>query len=242
MTRIDSEALAASLKRIERRPEEPTMVDESLRRVIDACNELFMVDGSGLMLADEHGVLRYVVATEGPGRMLEDTQIDAGEGPCVDTFVQDRLVMTEDVATDPRWPELGPLIAGRGVGAVLGVPVRLSGGCVGSLDLYRSHAHTWDESEQQALVRYGEVIETMLAAALSAEQAGELANQLNYALEYRVVIERGIGYLMARDGIDQTTAFNRIRSSARSSRRKIGDVAAHLLSTGRLVEEDKADS
>jgi hypothetical protein len=134
------------------------------------------------------------------------------------------------------------VIAGRGVGAVLGVPVRLSGGCVGSLDLYRNHAHVWDESEQQALIRYGEVIETMLAAALSAEQAGELANQLNYALEYRVVIERGIGYLMARDELDQTAAFNRIRTSARNSRRKIGDVAADLLSTGRLPEEGEADS
>lgn len=219
------------------------MVDESLRRVIDACDELFLVDGSGLMLADEHGVLRYVVATEGPGRLLEDTQIDAGEGPCVDTFVNDELVMTEDVATDPRWPLLAPLLTGRGIGAVLGVPVRLSGGCVGSLNLYRHHRHVWDESEQQALVRYGEVIETMLAAALSAEQSGELANQLNYALEYRVVIERGIGYLMARDGVDQTTAFNRIRTSARNGRRKIGDVADHLLSTGRLPEEGgEADS
>ena len=38
------------------------------------------------------------------------------------------------------------------------------------------------------------------AAAVAAQNAGELAAQLQYALDYRVIIERGVGYLMARDG------------------------------------------
>jgi AmiR/NasT family two-component response regulator len=39
---------------------------------------------------------------------------------------------------------------------------------------------------------------------------------------------------MARDGLDPVTAFNRLRRAARSTQRKIGDVATELLSTGRL--------
>ena len=62
----------------------------------------------------------------------------------------------------------------------------------------------------------------------------ELAGQLQYALDYRVVIERGVGFLMGRDRIDAVTAFNRLRRAARASQRRIGDVASDLLDTGRL--------
>jgi AmiR/NasT family two-component response regulator len=54
-----------------------------------------------------------------------------------------------------------------------------------------------------------------------------------------VPIERGVGYLMARDGIDHAEAFNRLRRTARSSRRKIGDVAEQLLQTGLLPGENE---
>jgi len=80
----------------------------------------------------------------------------------------------------------------------------------------------------------------MLAAAVSAEQADELAAQLTYALDYRAPIERGVGYLMARDRVDRTDAFHRLRAAARSNRRKrrkIDQVARELLLSGRLPDE-----
>ena len=79
----------------------------------------------------------------------------------------------------------------------------------------------------------------MMETAVAADRAGELAEQLNYALDYRVPIERGVGYLMARDNVDHAEAFSRLRRAARNSRRKIGDVAEQLLQTGQLPEEDR---
>lgn len=234
---VDSQALADSLRRLSSTPNAQSS-EGSLRRVIDACLQMFSVQGSGLMITDEHSVLRYVVSSDGPGRLLEQAQIETGEGPCVDTFIRDEVTVCTDVANDPRWPKLGPIMRGSGVAAVLGVPVHLSGLCVASLDLYRSTVQEWHDSESAALTRYGEVVGATLGAIVSAEQAGELAAQLNYALDYRVPIERGVGYLMARDRIDHVEAFTRLRSAARNSRRKIGDVAEDLLSTGRLPGED----
>ncbi len=95
----------------------------------------------------------------------------------------------------------------------------------------------WQEDECQALGRYRDVVESTLSAAVAAENAGELAAQLQYALDYRVIIERGVGYLMARDGLDSMTAFNRLRRAARDTQSKIGDVAQRLVSTGRLPTE-----
>jgi AmiR/NasT family two-component response regulator len=120
---------------------------------------------------------------------------------------------------------------------MLGVPVYLSGLPVGSLDVYLDTPHMWDRIEQRALRSYADVVGSMMEAALTAHQAGELADQLNYALEHRVPIERGIGYLMARDGLDHADAFNRLRRSARNARRRIGEAAEELLRTGALPDE-----
>jgi GAF domain-containing protein len=189
------------------------------------------------MLADVQSVLRYAVATDGPGRVLEDVQLDTGQGPCVDAFVRDVLVVSEDLAADSRWPSVAERVAPLGVHGMLGVPVHLGGIAVGSLDVYRDRPHRWNLAEQRALARYAEVVSAQTETALAAHQAGELADQLHYALEHRVPIERGIGYLMARDRLDHAAAFNRLRRASRNTRRRIGEVAEELLRTARLPDE-----
>jgi GAF domain-containing protein len=230
---IDPEALAASLRRLADRGDDGTVLS-ALNQVAQACVELFSVTGSGIMLADEQNAQRYVASTDGPGRVLEHLEAELGEGPCTDAFVYGGLMVTSDLTADGRWPTLAKSVAPLAIHAVLGVPVRLGAITVGTLDIYRDHAHHWTEAEETALLRYSELVSSTLMAALAAHEAGELVAQLQYALDYRVVIERGVGYVMARDGVDAVTAFNRLRRAARSSQRKIGDVAEVLLATGRL--------
>lgn len=233
---MDADALATSLRRFgeesARRP-----LRDSIEQVVDGCVQVFAVTGCGLMIADDQSVLRYAVATDGPGQQLEEIQLESGNGPCVEAFVRDGVVVTEDLASDSRWPEVAARVGPLGIHGMLGVPVHLSGLPVGSLDVYMDKPHTWERAEQRALRSYAEVAGSLMEAAITAHQAGELADQLNYALEHRLPIERGIGYLMARDGLDHPDAFNRLRRSARNARRRIGDVAEELLRTGSLPDE-----
>ena len=76
---------------------------------------------------------------------------------------------------------------------------------------------------------------------MNAEQAGELAEQLTYALDNRIPIERATGYLMARDHLDHAAAaFQRLRRAAQADGRLIGEVATDLLRTGRLPDDAAA--
>ena len=234
---IDPDALAASLRRLAALGEPGAGVVEALRHVTEACVDLFGVAGSGIMLADEQNVPRYVAASDGPGRMLEEVESETGQGPCTEAFVNNTVVASTDVTAETRWPALAAALRAYGVRAVLGLPVRLGGVTVGTLDVYYDRPHTWLDDECQALGRYRDVIETTLTAAVAAHNAGELAAQLQYALDYRVIIERGVGYLMARDQVDSITAFTRLRRAARDTQSKIGDVAHRLVSTGRLPAE-----
>ena len=233
---IDSDGLALSLRRLAEGHDHADLHD-ALRLVVTACVKLFGVAGSGLMFADEAGELRYVVAEPGPNTVFEQLQIAAGQGPCVDAYLLNEVTYSPDLSVDDRYPLIAADLEAAGVLAVLGVPVRLGGMPVGSLDVFHREAHEFDGSELDALVRYGAVVEATLQGAIAADRAGELAAQMSHALNARVPIERGIGYLMARDGVDATAAFDRLRAAARACRRRVGDVAADLLTSHQLPDE-----
>jgi GAF domain-containing protein len=228
---VDPQKLAASLRRLGESSGEG--ISAAIERVVTACVDLFGVDGSGLMVADEQNNLRYVASSDGPGKVLEQVQTDTGQGPCVDTFVHGRSVHTADIAVDERWLTSREVIAAHGVRSVLGVPVQLGGVTVGSLDVYREHPHEWDDSEQEALTRYAAVVEATLGAALAAHDATELARQLQYALDNRVLIERAVGFVMASADVDAVVAFDLLRRSARRRRLRVADVASEVLETRR---------
>lgn len=231
---IDEAALAESLRRLATSGQGNGVVS-ALEQVLDACVSLFDVDGAGILVADEQNMLRYLAASDGAGRELERTEAEAGEGPCTEAYISGAVVTSSDLASeDDRWPALSRAMADQPVRAVLGTPVRIGGVPVGTLDVYKESPHDWDDSEVTALLRYAEVIATTMTAAVQAHTAGELATQLQYALDYRVVIERAVGYLMAKDGVDPVAAFNALRTAARSRRTKIGDVAEHVLEHGAL--------
>lgn len=199
-----------------------------VRRVVDAAVHLFGVDGAAMLLFSPDEALHHLAASDTVGKAFEEAQEKLGDGPCVAAYTKDEAVGVRDLSRDERWPELASL-GDLGVRGVLGVPVRFSGTPIGTLNLYREQPYEWDESDERALYAYGELIGELLGVSAARHRSDETAAQLRHALEYRVPIERAIGYLMATTGVDSTAAFTRLRRSARNSRRKIVDLAADVL-------------
>ena len=102
---IDPDALASSLRRLASGPTGQQCCG-GLRHATEACVDLFGVSGSGIMLADEQNIPRYVAASDGPGRLLEDSRKRDGQGPCTEAFVNNAVVASTDVTAEPRWPDL----------------------------------------------------------------------------------------------------------------------------------------
>ncbi len=225
---IDQRGLDASLRALRSQIDAKPLQD-ALETILDATRSLFEAKGAGVMFVDQGSMLRAVAATDEPGYLLESRQQETGEGPCVDALVMDRIVLCGDLAGDPRWPKLRPDVPDGGVRAVLGVPIHAANVTVGSLNVYRDVPCDWSETEIEALESYALLIERLLVSALQAEQLTQLAEQLQHALDGRVLIERAVGVIMGREAVDAVTAFNRLRSIARSSERKAADVAAEIL-------------
>ncbi|HEX3975238.1 MAG TPA: GAF and ANTAR domain-containing protein [Solirubrobacteraceae bacterium] len=224
---IDPAALDRSLEALRDSPAERGLT-AALERVMDATRQLFGATGCGIMLIDDSSALAVVAATDEPGRLLGVLQQQVGHGPCVDALTFDRTVSAGDLAADERWPALSEL-PGAGVRAVLGVPLHVDRVPVGSLNVYRDRPHDWTESEVAALIGYSSLIEGVLQTALHARERERLAEQLQHALDHRVVIERAVGVVMGRQNINAVAAFNQLRHRARSAQRPVVDVAAELL-------------
>ena len=238
---IDELALSTALSALRGEHLERGELDASLRVVVEATQGIFGISGAGLMLIDDGEELRYVAATDGRSAAMEAAQTEASEGPCVESLLQDRVVHTRDVTDDERWPTLGAAIGGLDVSAMLGVPIHVKQTAVGSLNVYTHERRDWGDDEVQALQAFARVIEELVAQALVAQERHHVAEQLDRALTHRVVIDRAVGVLMAQHRTDAISAFHLLRDQARSSRRKVAEVASEVLDTVASTTEDDGD-
>jgi GAF domain-containing protein len=226
---IDPAAFARSISRLEQLDPLAVGLQASLDASVKIVDELFAVDGAGLMVLAEDEVLRYAAASDERGRQLELLQEQTGEGPCVHSFDTNEIVACHDVANDERFPRFAELAPRHGIGAVLGIPIALKGMAVGTLNVYATEPHEWGDTEVKAMDGFTTVIAAILRVAANAGLAEETVRQLQFALDHRILVEQAKGILMERDNIDPAAAFERLRSVARSNRVKLIDVARSLI-------------
>ena len=167
----------------------------ALQRAAEAATTLLRAQGAGVMLADEHEVLRCAAASGPPGRGLATAQELLGAGPALDSFANGMPVTSPDVTTDGRWPDLRHLVDRAAVRAVLSAPLTLPGGRpIGALNLHSSRARDWEVADVAATMAYAGVVAGLIAMALEARLRGVLLDKLLDAL-------RGVGdYPDAEDG------------------------------------------
>lgn len=226
---VNAQVLQAGLSRLGKLTGSDVRLEPLLEETVDAVHGLFGLSGAGFLVLDEQNALRSVVASDAAGEALEATQQETGQGPCVDALVRDVTAVCADMGRDARYADVGPRLVERGVGAVLGVPIRVGGGPIGALNVYVNQPHAWADDEIAALETYGSLLGQLLTAALLAAQHGRLADQLQYALDNRVVIDRAVGFLMGRHREDDVAAFNRLRRAARDRQRRVSDLAEDVL-------------
>jgi GAF domain-containing protein len=197
----------------------------TLQQVTDGAKQLFRADAAGLMLIDAEGQLRWASATDQTAQTVENEQERLAQGPCAVAFSQRLPAAIRNIHTEPDWDKFAKVLVGEGICAALSVPVELDGGVIGTLDVYVGRPRDWDPSEVAALQAYAGLVASLLSAAVTAQIKGRLADQLQAALEHRWLIEQAKGVLMGRENLDAQAAFERLRGAARSSTRRLADVA-----------------
>jgi signal transduction protein with GAF and PtsI domain len=200
-----------------------------LQRVVEATRTVVGVDGVGLTLAHEDGPPRWVATTDRAMELLEQIQQDFGEGPCLAAYAEDRVVAVEDLRRAPRWDRIAAVVGQLQVRGMVSVPVRLAGQPVGTLNAYSTSPRAWSAQEIDALGALAAVTADLVRTATELVNREVEVAQLRQALVGRIWIEQAKGVLAGTRGISPDAAFQQLRDQARSSRRKLADLAQEVV-------------
>jgi transcriptional regulator with GAF, ATPase, and Fis domain len=208
-----------------------TLVDEFdliefLQTVTARTAELADVAAVGLLLADHHGQLQFMAASDEATRLLELFQIQHHEGPCLDAFRTRTPVVNADLTqAGDRWPLFAPRATESGFHSVHALPLRLRSDVIGALNLFGTGTTPLAADDIQVVQALADVATIGLLQERAIHRAEILTEQLQGALNSRVVIEQAKGALARIHNVSVDAAFDRLRSYARRNNRKLSDLA-----------------
>lgn len=185
--------------------------------------------GCAMSLLDDRGRRTTTAATDAPVARIDDLQYDLDEGPCMTAWRERCVVRVDDTRTDGRWQRWAASVQDLGVRAALSAPLLVEGRTFGAMKVYSDQPDAFGPADEGLLVRFGVHAATLLANMQTLEDARKLSDGLKEALTTRDVIATAKGVLMARDGVDDRTAFAMLVSVSQREHVKLRDAAATLL-------------
>jgi transcriptional regulator with GAF, ATPase, and Fis domain len=213
---------------------------ELLHRLTADCVRLLPIDAAGLMLTDQRGSLRLVSSSTEQTRLLELFELQVNEGPCLDCFRSSSQVSSVGLAhAGNRWPQFAVRASQAGFDSVHALPLRLRAETIGALNLFSIQASQLEPDEW----RIGQALADVATISILQERAvrrREVVNeQLQTALNSRVVIEQAKGVLAERSQTDMAESFEVLRRYAREHNRRLTEIALDVVN-GILIIPDPA--
>jgi GAF domain-containing protein len=208
-----------------------TLVDdfdliEFLQMVTARTAELIGVPAVGLLLADAHGHMQVMAASDEATRLLELFQIQIYEGPCLDAYATQAPVVNADLRTaGNRWPAFAPQATAIGFRSVHAFPLRLRAKVIGALNLFSTQTGGLEPGDVKIVQALADVATIGLLQERTIHHGEVLTEQLQHALTSRVVIEQAKGALARTRDVDVDRAFDLLRRYARNHNLKLIDIA-----------------
>ena len=171
-----------------------------------------------------------VSSSDDRAALLDETQYEGGEGPCLQTLNTGKAVSVPDLAEETRWPVYTKAALQQGLCCSLSLPLSGQEQTLGAMNYYGfERPGMFSDGERQRYeVFAGQAAGALQIAALRHRDA-ELVSQLEAALSSRSVIDQAIGVLMAEQRCTAEEAFSLLRAHSQNSQRKIRDIAAGLI-------------
>ncbi len=214
---------------------------EFLTLLTTRCVELFDLTASGLLLADSLGGVSVAASSDHRMQLLELFELQHEEGPCIDCYRSGTAVRCDDLeAEDRRWPNFAPEARARGFVSAYALPLRLRQQVIGSLNLLCAEPQGLPAGDLVAAQALADVATIGILQHRAAEEHYLLAEQLQYALTSRVLVEQAKGVVAEYARLNMDEAFAALRRYSRNSNQKLVEVARAVvqrsLPAGTIVE------
>jgi GAF domain-containing protein len=205
-------------------------VVELLTLLADRCVDVLDVAAAGIMLVAPDGNLRVMASSSEAMRLLELFELQAQEGPCLDSYRTGLPVLNHDLATvDGRWPRFAVEALAAGFHSVHALPMRLRVNIIGALNLFQIDQGEMRQADVDAARALADLATIAILQQREAAE-GQLVNeQLQLALNSRVVIEQAKGMVAERLRVSMELAFSTLRNHARNHNLLLIDVARGVI-------------
>jgi GAF domain-containing protein len=164
----------------------------------------------------------------------DESQYGQGYGPCLHAASTGELTEIADMQAETRWRDYVQQAAQRGALSSLSVPLPISEGVSGALNIYAREPNTFDQDSRSAAVRFAPYAGVAASNMYAYQNARNLADNLQKALDSRAVIDQAKGILMERHKLTADQAFQVLVRSSMQTNRKVRDIADQLVTTGEL--------
>jgi hypothetical protein len=212
-------------------------VVELLEELTTDCARLLDVATAGLLLADARGVLHLVAASSEATRMLEILQLQRQDGPCLDCYRTATPVSVDALehAVD-RWPVFVPAALSAGFASVHALPMRLRDSTLGALGLFGTEVGALNEDDLVLGQGLADVASVALLQDRAAADSAVVREQLQNALNSRVVLEQAKGVLAQLGNLEMDQAFAAMRGYARAHQLALSAVAQGIVNRSLLSQ------
>jgi len=208
-------------------------LEATLTELTESLTSVLGLSGSGVTMADDGGRLRFVTAVSQASGDLERNQEQQQAGPCRDAFDTGEVVRVTDVRKESsRWPEFSATAARLSVAGVAGIPMRLADKVIGALNLYSSEAREWTDEDIAVAGVLADVATSYVVNASKLRQQEQLSEQLQQALESRVIIEQAKGITAQQKSVSVDNAYQLMRRHARNNNASLRVVAEAIVAVG----------
>jgi hypothetical protein len=207
-------------------------VDESGHGIALACRlaELFPQAEIGVLVQDPAGIPHIAATSSERSRKLLCAELDEDDGPCVVCYRTGERMLNLDIATlAQRWPWFAPFAEAAEFRAVTALPMRRHGDIVGAAGILDATGAPLAEPDVDLAQMLLEAATVGLRQRRRLAQVTRVTEQLQYALDSRVMLEQAKGMTAASLDITPNEAFTLLRGYARGHNRLLTDVAVEVI-------------
>lgn len=201
-----------------------------LHMLTERSASLLDADAASLILADQRGELQVLASTSPQAQMLDVFQVHTSEGPCYDCYVSGRPLVNVDLAeAGERWPSFHRVTTDAGYRSTHSLPLRLHDQVIGALNFFCIHESELGDDDVELAQALSDVATVGLLQERMTRRHELLSEQLQSALNSRVLMEQAKGMLSERATIDVEEAFALMREHSKRTERSLAHVANDVI-------------
>ena len=193
--------------------------------------------GSWVTMADG-GQLRLLTSDSQASAELQrdHAQLHPFPCPCRDAYSTGEVVRVTDVREEStRWPLFSASATRLSVAGVAAIPMRLSDQIIGALNLYAPEPRDWSDEDMAVAGVLAGMATSYMVNASKLRQQQQLTEQLQEALDSRIVIEQAKGITAQQHAVSVNTAYQLMRVHARNNNASLRVVAEAIVAVGLQV-------